>query len=284
MSARADGASARELARLYCPLAQRAVFDALSGIETEIRAGLDRRLDHALAHARLAWWREECERLAQGSPLHPLTRELEARFGASGRTVLGGVRGFCDVATWDLAAATFESRRELNAYCERWSAACIEPLAYFALGEGVRVAARGLGRSLCELELLNTLAPAARGGRIRLPLEELAQAQLTPEALLALNWDAPLAALVRTRHAAARDALAGELAAFAPDEQAALRALFVWATLARVHSQRLAAALPRATSPGDHHAPLDGWRAWRAARQAAAGRLARPAQKNGERS
>ena len=44
MSARADAADARELARLYCPPAQRAVFDALTGIETEIRAGLDRRL------------------------------------------------------------------------------------------------------------------------------------------------------------------------------------------------------------------------------------------------
>jgi hypothetical protein len=60
--------------------------------------------------------------------------------------------------------------------------------------------------------------------------------------------------------------------------------LLVWAPLASVHSQRLAAALPRATSPGDHHAPLDGGRAWRAARQAAAGRLGRSAQVNGERS
>ncbi len=284
MSARADGASARELARLYCPPAQRAVFDALTGIETEIRAGLDRRLDHALAHARLSWWREECERLAQGAPQHPLTRELDARFGPHGRTVLGGVRGFSDVATWDLAAATFESRRELSAYCQRWSAACIEPLAYFVLGERVRVRAGSFGSSLCELELLNALAPAARAGRVRLPLDELAQARVAPEALQAVHWEAPLAALVRTRHAAARAALAREVSSFAPPEQAALRALLVWATLASVQSQRLAAALPRATSPGDHHAPLDGWRAWRAARQAAAGRLGRPAQENGERS
>jgi phytoene synthase len=283
MSARADGASARELARLYCPPTQRAVFDALTGIEAEMRAGLDRRLDHTLAHARLAWWREECERLAQGAPLHPLTRELDARFGARGRTVLGGVRGFSDVATWDLAAATFESRRELDAYCQRWSAACIEPLAYFALGAGVLVRARGLGGSLCELELLNGLAPAARAGRVRLPLDELAQAHVAPEALQDAHWEAPLAALVRARHAAARDALAQTLAAFAPAEQAALRALLVWATLASVQSQRLAAALPRATFPGDHHAPLDGWRAWRAARQAAAGRFALPARGNGER-
>jgi phytoene synthase len=284
MSARADRASARELARLYCPPAQRAVFDALTGIEAQMRAGLDRRLDHTLAHARLAWWREECARLTEGAPLHPLTRELDARFGASGRTVLTGVRGFSDVATWDLAAATFESRRELNAYCERWSGACIEPLAYFALGERVLLRARALGSNLSELELLNALAPAARAGRVRLPLDELAQAQVAPEALQAAHWEAPLAALVRAQHARARRALQEKLAAFAPDEQPALRALLVWATIARVQSQRLAAALPRATSPGDHHAPLDGWRAWRAARQAAAGRFALPAEGNGERS
>jgi phytoene synthase len=284
MSARADGASARELARLYCPPAQRAVFDALTGIEADMRAGLDRRLDHTLAHARLAWWREECERLAQGAPQHPLTRELAARFGAGGRAVLGGVRGFSDVATWDLAAATFESRRELHAYCERWSAACIEPLAYFALGEHAQVHARGLGRSLCELELLNELAPAARAGRVRLPLAELAQAQVTPESLQAAHWPAPLAALVRAQHAAARAALAQKLTPLTPAEQIALRALLVWAAIASVQSQRVVAALPRATSPGDHHAPLDGWRAWRAARQAAAGRFARPAEANGGRA
>jgi phytoene synthase len=284
MSARADGPRARELARLYCPPEQRAVLDALTGIEAEIRAGLDRRLDHALAHARLGWWREECERLTQGAPLHPLTRELDGRFGASGRAVLGGVRGFTDLATWDLACATFASRGELDAYCERWSSACIEPLAYFALGERARLRARDFGTRLCELELLNDLAPTARAGRVRLPLDELAQAQVLPEALQAAHWDAPLAALVRARHESARAALAQQLGVFAPPEQAALRALFAWAALASVQSQRLAAALPRATSPGDHHAPLDGWRAWRAARKAAAGRFVRAVQQNGERS
>ena len=160
----------------------------------------------------------------------------------------------------------------------------IEPLAYFALGEPARVRARELGSRLCELELLNGLAPAARAGRVRLPLDELSQAQLVPEALQARHWEASLASLVRARHASARDALARQLAVFAPPEQAALRGLFVWAALASVHSQRLTAALPRATPPGDHHAILDGWRAWRAARRAAAGRFTPRVGPYGERS
>lgn len=91
------------------------------------------------------------------------------------------------------------------------------------------------------------------------------------------TWAAPLAQLAARRHAAARAALTQTIGALAPPAQAALRAVLVWAALEREHSRRSVHALPRATLPGDHHAALDGWRAWRSARRADAGRLALPA-------
>src|SRR5882757_4888761 len=173
--------SARYFALLYSPASQRLVLDALFGIESEIFESLRPGLDHHVAHSRLQWWREECERTAIGRPVHPLTRALvdavngigtgapkrhrkhpsvELRSGppsmagvhraaqsllraspgrpsmaarsphaANPLPQLAGLCGLVDVAVWDLAGATFETRRELAAYCERWSAAMIEPLA-----------------------------------------------------------------------------------------------------------------------------------------------------------
>src|ERR1700733_6275437 len=76
--------------------------------------------------ARLAWWPEESPRCLAGAPGHPLTRELAALCAPEPAAALGGLSGLIDCALWDLAAATFETRREQRAYCERWSAAMIE--------------------------------------------------------------------------------------------------------------------------------------------------------------
>jgi len=264
---------ARTLARLYCPVPQRAAFEALLGIEAEIRAPLSGSTAHEVAHARLAWWREECLRLGAGHPLHPLTRALAEHFSAATRPALSAVGGFVVLASWDLAASTFESHQEFEAYTERWSAALVGPLAQLALPAPAHPRVLALGSRLHGLELLNALGTDARAGRLRLPLVELAQAQVGPEEPARQPWRTSLVALVRTRHEQARAALAHAIAALAPAEQAALPGLLVWAALASAHSQRVLAALPYARLPGDQHGPLDGWRAWRAARRAARGRF-----------
>lgn len=277
MSARPEPGSTRALVRLYSRDAQRAVLAALSGIETEVAASLAPGLEHAVAHARLAWWREECQRAATGTAEHPLTQQLLALFAGEQRAALAGLRGFVDAATWDLASATFDTRRELDAYCARWSAALVEPFAAFALRGSARADVRSFGRALRELELLCALVPDARAGRVRIPLAELDAAGIAPGLLAQLPWPAALSGLVRTTQRNARAALALSANALSASEQPALRALLVWAALALARSQRAVAALPQTLPTGDHHDPLDGWRAWRAARRADAGRSVLPA-------
>jgi len=269
MSARADTATPRALARLYCPEAQAPVLDALLGIEAEIRQALKEGLEHEVAHARLAWWREECARLLGAAPVHPLTRALAGHFAAD-REALAGVGGLVDLATWDLAGATFGSRRELTGYCERWSAALIVPLTRAAL-PAAPAGALAFGAALKELELLLALGPDARAGRVRLPLDELEAAAIAPAELAGTAAGAALAALIGAAHASARGALAA--ATFAPQEQPALRALLVWGRMSGRLSQRAQHALPRLARPGDHQRPLDGLSAWRIARRADRGRL-----------
>ncbi len=199
MSARAEASPARALAWLYCPPAQRAVLGALLAIEAEVRAGVDAPLEHEVAHTRLNWWREECVRLADGSALHPLCRELAAGCAASDRALLAGVGGLVDLARWDLAQATFGSRRELTAYCERWSTALILPWARCAVPGIAAAHVLPVGSALKELELLRSLLPDARAGRVRLPLDELERAGLTPQALTAGTPGEPLRALLAAR-------------------------------------------------------------------------------------
>ena len=153
LPARTDGAphvlsASRYLAWLYSPASQQPVFAKLCEIESEIAGSLRPGIDHHVAHARLQWWREECERCAQGRPVHPLTRELVKVYGAvpGGQpSPLAGISGFVDTAVWDLAGATFETRKELTAYCDRWAAAMFETAA--AQGAAGAAANSGAGVS-----------------------------------------------------------------------------------------------------------------------------------------
>jgi 15-cis-phytoene synthase len=272
MPARPEWPATRALAWLYSPAAQRPALAGLCALEQELAASVRPGLDHQVAHARLAWWREECRRCLEDHSSHPLTRELAAAFAPRAATALAGLPGLVDTAVWDLAAATFERRRELEAYCERWSAAMIEPLATLAVPAAPAAPLRALGRSLRELEMLLTLAPDARAGRLRLPLDELARAGAGPEELARPPWGAGLAALIGRRHRELRAALAASVAALEGAQQAALRGLMVWAAIAAHASARAQAHLPGASGTRAAHAWSDGWRAWRAARRATAGR------------
>jgi len=68
-----------------------------------------------------------------------------------------------------------------------------------------------------------------------------------------------------------RGALGASVSALAPQARPPLRGVIVWAALACLQSQRAQARLPCASAPREQQRLFDGWRAWRAARRAAAG-------------
>jgi phytoene synthase len=272
--ARPTASATRVLAWLYAPVNQRPLLGSLLAIEGEISASLRAGVDHQVAHVRLEWWRDECARCAAGRPTHPLTHAALGCFAGRDPAPLAGLGGLVDTAVWDLAAATFETRRELGAYCDRWAVAMIVPLAGLAARELDPAAGRALGAALREGELLMRLAQEARAGRLRLPLDELAAAPADPGCLARPPWPAALAELVRARHAALRIALAAAVRALPGAAQPALRAPLVWAAIAAAESRRAERRLPQAPPEGDDHGLLGGWRAWRAARRASRGRFA----------
>jgi len=279
MPARPDWAPTRVLSWLYCAPARRGAVAALYGIEQEIAHSLRPGLDHDVAHTRLAWWQQECERCARGEPTHPLTRTLHSALAPDAHLALARLDGLVGVAAWDLSAATFEDESELGGYCERWSAALMTPLAHLLRSNGAAAPLGLLGAALKQLELLCNLAPDARRGRLRLPLSALAAAQVAPERLAAgAPWPESLAQLLQVRHRQQRLALAAAVGALGGGAQRALRPLMVWSALAAGRSRRAQRALPGERASGDHHAPLDGYRAWRAAQQADVGRFRVPVE------
>ena len=309
MATTPDWHPARYLASLYSNPNERVVLDALFGIESEIVASLQGGLDHNVAHIRLQWWREECERTAQGKPVHPLTRAL----AAAGASSLDGLSGFVDTAVWDLANATFETRREVTAYCERWATAMVvtagthtwsradAPLApapgdnpapddaplratpgaasaraASARAAPPRAAWLAIGAAMHEIEMLVNLASEAQSGRLRVPLDELERASVEPERLATPPWPSELTAILAARHEALRAQLARGVADVAGADQLIVRGLLVWTALAWRRSIRAQHALPGLARASRLETVADGWLAWRAARRATNGSFKLP--------
>jgi phytoene synthase len=248
-----------------------AVVSGLCQIEAEIGRSLT--LSHEVAHTRLQWWGEECERTARGEPRHPLTRALA---GELPPPLLACLPGLADTAVWDLARATFETRRETSAYCERWAAALIEPAALHAQ-RSTQVSAdakprwRALGAALREIELLAHVRDEARAGRLRLPLDELERAGVVPEALTADACPPAVAALLAARHETLRRTLEAAVLDVTPALQPTVRGLLVWTQLAWRLSRQAQLALPHPLPRAAPGGLTAAWAAWRAARAAQRG-------------
>ena len=242
----------RYFAWLYSPARTRQLFQTLVAIESEVAGSLRPDLDHNVAHMRLQWWREEFERTAAGRPVHPLTRQAGAI----------DLSGFTDNATWDLAAATFETRAEITGYCNRWATAMIEPLAAASGGS-----ARALGAALREAEMLLNLTRDALAGRLRLPLDELRHARIEPADLTSVPFSAPLESLLRSRFRALHRELSETSASLSGRARSALRGIITWAALAQRHLQRTEQALPNLPRIKRFDALAQSWLAWRTARR-----------------
>jgi 15-cis-phytoene synthase len=274
----------RYFAWLYSGERMQSILQPLFGIEAQINGALQPGLEHSVAHARLSWWADEAQRLRAGQALHPLCRELLA-LKAAGTDGGPDISGLVDVATWDLASATFETGQELAGYCDRWARAVTQLAASWTAPRPslpvTQEFGHSLGVALCELDLLITLQHSARMGRVRLPLDELAAMDVTPDALAQTPWPKVLSERVRERHRQLRGQLAASCAQPPLPE---LRGLVVWAKLMQQHSRRAEKALPRTWRRSRWDGISDALRAWRTARRAMRGSAASHHLKSAERS
>jgi phytoene synthase len=217
--------------------------DALLGIyalTAEWRALMDPTTEITAAELKLAWWREEIRRLAQGAPVHPISRFLAA-LPRAGNVDFGPLDATIEAVARQAAGAPLERGAELG---EHSAALYGNPLLVAArLARGADVAADSamLG-SLCALATARYLAAAAAGyrreahrGRVIFPVDELLAAGIENADLAASEPSSRLRAYlddVRSRAAQLFTAVARDL----PREcRASMRHLLVLAALGARH-------------------------------------------------
>jgi 15-cis-phytoene synthase len=133
----------------------------------------------------LTRWREELERVFNGSPAHPISRALAdnvRRFAIPRRyfeEIIDGVE-------MDLGRSRYAAFQELRLYCYRVASAvglvCIEIFGY--RNPCTREYAENLGIAFQLTNIIRDLSEDAARGRIYLPLEDLARFGVTEDEIL----------------------------------------------------------------------------------------------------
>jgi phytoene synthase len=260
--------SLRQFAVTYAPAHARPLLAALYAYEAEI-ADTTRASSHDVAHARLAWWRDEVDRLIHGEPRHPVTRALLPLRDRAGDE-LALLHEPLVAAEIDLTRLTLNDARELERYCFR-ATGSLQILAATAsrdsgtTSDAERTFARRLGVAVRRTEHLRDLRADLGQGRLRIPLDGLTSIGVDPGRLRA---DAIPPALEQLLNAT-RDDLQRELAALGSPLDRESRA--------RQRQGLVLAALHRKLLTQIHHGPALArtraevppwtrlWTAWRTA-------------------
>ena len=173
--------TARYWSWLFAAAEARAPLLGIYALGAEWQALMDPATEPSVAHLKLGWWREEMQRLIQGSPVHPISRYLAALPRAAA-VDFSPLQGAIQAAAIQVSGAPLERGADLEPQSQAlWG----EPLALAS-----RLAADGLGADgLDEAALRNcttALAAAdylskalrdyrreARVGRVPFAIDEL---------------------------------------------------------------------------------------------------------------
>ena len=261
--------SPRHLAVLFSEPEARASLGVLYAFEAELRR-ITASDSHEAAHARLQWWRGEIERLLEGRPSHPIAAALQPLRNRAGAD-LTLLRELLVAADLDLARFTYNSWKELDAYCFRSSGA-LQLLAATVVADGRALTAtehrfaRQLGAGIRQAEILRDLVTDLARGRLYAPLDELATAGVDTLALARSPTDGAAARFLAGWRGRVRGALQSLPSLLdAPGLRRAQRHGLV---LASMHV-RLIERLDRPDSPAARRFDLEPlgrlWTAWRTA-------------------
>ena len=165
----------RYFSLLYAPAEVRESATALFVIDAEIRESAQS-INHDVAHTRLQWWRQEIDRLINGTPQHPAARLLNPG-GESRRDEFAKLHESIAAADMDLARMTYVNLQELRAYASRSGGTITELLANLLapadIDAATRAAANRMGVGVRLTEIVRDCRADAYGGRLYLPLDML---------------------------------------------------------------------------------------------------------------
>ena len=161
---------------LFLPAERRRAIMALYAFCREVDDVVDEFNDLSVASTKLAWWRQEVERVAEGKPQHPVGQAL--------KQVAPGINlpkeqllEIIDGMEMDLQQARYLDFKGLSLYCYR-VASVVGLLAAEIFGYRDRQTqkyAHDLGMAFQLTNIIRDIGEDARRGRIYIPMDELKQ-------------------------------------------------------------------------------------------------------------
>ena len=194
---------------LFLPPERRRAITALYAFCREVDDVVDETRDTGVARTQLDWWTQEVERMASGSPGHPVTRALQPHLSAYDITparlleVIAGMR-------MDLEQNRYLDFEGLALYCRR-AAGVVGEMASSIFGrtdpQTLRYADR-LGLAFQLTNIIRDVGEDARNGRIYLPMDDLKRFGVGVADLLAARHSPAFVELMRFQSQRARECYA----------------------------------------------------------------------------
>ncbi len=170
---------------MFLPKDRREAITALYAFCREVDDIADECTDFNIAQTKLNWWRTEIESLYEGKPLHPVSKALVNPI----KTYQLDAEHFIEIIDgmeMDLKFNRYEDFKQLQLYCYR-VASVVGLLTAQILGFSNRKTlkyAHDLGMAFQLTNIIRDVGEDARRNRIYIPLDELAQFNVTEDDIL----------------------------------------------------------------------------------------------------
>lgn len=250
---------------LFAAPALREPLLGIYALLAEWRLLTDPAAEPGVAHLKLAWWREEIERLGRGAPVHPIASYL-ASLPRAGAVDFTGLAQALEAAARQIGGAPLERGAELEAHA---AALWAQPLAVAArlagepppaLADAVHRAEAALAAAEYLNEAIADYRRAARFGRVVFPVDELLAAHVEDADLAAAEPPLHLQSYLDELRRRAGRYCSQACAALPSPEHAPLRHLLVLAAFGKQRAGGREIGL---------HPLRDLYLAWSTARRAA---------------
>jgi 15-cis-phytoene synthase len=219
---------------LFLPDEKRRAITALYAFCREVDDIVDEATDHQVAHAKLAWWRNEVAAVFQGGAQHPVARALSGVVSAFGlrRELFDEI---IDGMQMDLEQNRYANFDALLVYCHR-VAGVVGMLSAQVFGYTSPATldyAHELGIALQLTNIARDVGEDARRGRIYLPLDDIARYGVRPDDILQKRDSEAMKQLLRFQIARARSYHRQALEKLPPADRRSQRAGLIMAAIYR---------------------------------------------------
>jgi 15-cis-phytoene synthase len=219
---------------MFLPPERRRAITALYAFCREVDDVVDETSDPGIAHAKLAWWREQVHAIFAGGPQHPVALALQPVVGvfALPETHFQAV---IDGMAMDLERNRYLDFADLEAYCYRVAGVVglMSAEIFGYTNSATRQYARDLGIAFQLTNIVRDVGEDARRGRIYIPQNDLTRHDVTAASVLQGHRSDGFRALMADEVARARDWYDRAFAALPPEDRAAQRPGLIMAAIYR---------------------------------------------------